>query len=59
MKKYQNNIYNKVGYNMNKKRGFTLVEIIVAIAIMGLIMMLAFHMILNLQESNKNKRYET
>ena len=40
------------------KYGFTLVELIVVIAIMGIILILALPMVSRIQSANKNKKYE-
>lgn len=45
------------GIRSNKK-GFTLIELIVAIAILGIITMLALPSIRNIQEKNSSKKYE-
>ena len=40
---------------MKKNKGFTLVELLATIAIMGMIMILVTHSIVNLQNNNKKR----
>ena len=40
------------------RKGFTLVELLVAISIMGLILVMAIPSIRNLQNSNRETKYE-
>ena len=42
---------------MKKSKGFTLIELIVAIAIMGIILLLAFPMMRGIQSSNQDKKF--
>lgn len=42
-----------------KKSGFTLVELLVAIAIMGILLMIAIPQIIKLKDDYRNKKYET
>ena len=44
---------------MKNKRGFTLVELVVAIAILGVITLIALPTISNIQTNNKTTKYET
>ena len=44
--------------NLNKK-GFTLVELLATIVIMGIIMALAFPTVMGMIDSNKRKQYES
>ncbi len=41
-----------------KKRGFTLVEVIVTLAIIGVVLIIALPLIGNLRDSNKDKKYD-
>ena len=43
---------------MKKNKGFTLVELLATIAIMGMIMILVTPSIVNLQNNNKKKKFE-
>lgn len=42
-----------------KKQGFTLIELIVAISIMGVLLIVALPQVRNIQEANKKKKYLT
>ena len=44
---------------MKNKKGFTLVELIVVIAVMGVILILALPQVGKIQSANKTKKYET
>ena len=45
-------------YLKSNNDGFTLVELLVAISILGIIMMLAIPQLMGLKDDNKNAKYE-
>ena len=42
-----------------KNKGFTLVELLVAVVVLGIIMGLSYPMVRNMQKQNDKKQYET
>ena len=47
-----------VGKKLKNKKGFTLIELIAVIALMGIILVLALPQVSKIQQANKNRKYE-
>ena len=49
----------RVGKKLRNKNGFTLIELIAVIFIMGIMLILSLPQVSKIQQANKNKKYET